>query len=412
MNRRSFVTAISAGTLGTAVLAHGAEEIFGREKHPVAPSDQVRLGIIGAGSRGQELMRYFLRVPGVHITGTCDIYEPRFAAARKITGEEMPIYRDHRRLLEARDLDAIVVATPLSLHAQHVIASLQSGRHVYGEKSLGLTLGDCNKIVAAVRKSGKHFQVGHQYRYAPWFKEVIQRVGKGEIGRVTHIYGYWHRNGSWRRPVPDPKFERLINWRLYKEYSGGLMAELGSHQIDFANWVFGAMPESVTGSGGIDTYHDGRETDDNVQVIFRYPGGRSFAFSSLTDNAKAGAAAWIYGKEGSVEVTMEDAIFYYEPKRASSPVSEVTERGVSTGATYSTKGEMPYRGAGSPVKVPEGTEGNPNLLACKSFIESVRNNVRPFADERVGWGSGVSVCLANQAIEAGRRIMFADHVKT
>ena len=126
----------------------------------------------------------------------------------------------------------------------------------------------------------------------------------------------------------------------------------------------------------------------------------------------AGAAAWVYGKDGSVEVTMADAIFYYEPKRASSPVSEVMEQGVATGATFSIRGEMPYRGAGSPVKVPEGTEGNPNLLACKSFIESVRNNVRPFADERVGWGSGVSVYLANQAIEAGRRIMFADHVKT
>lgn len=412
MNRRGFVKAISVGTLGTAVFARGAEQVFGRQKHPVAPSDQVRLGIIGPGSRGQELMRHFLRVPGVHITGLCDIYEPRFAAARKITGEETPIYRDYRRLLEARDLDAIVVATPLSLHAQHVIASLQSGQHVFGEKSLGLTLGDCNKIVAAVRQSGKHFQVGHQYRHAPWFKEVVRRVGKGEIGRVTHIYGYWHRNGSWRRPVPDPKFERLINWRLYKEYSGGLTAELGSHHIDFANWVFGAMPESVTGSGGIDTYHDGRETNDNVQIIFRYPGGRTFTFSSLTDNAKAGAAAWIYGKDGSVEVTMADAIFYYEPGRISSPVSEVMEQGVSTGATFSTKGEMPYRGTGSPVKFPEGTEGNPNLLACKSFIESVRNNVRPFADERVGWGSGVSVYLANQAIEAGRRIMFADHVKT
>jgi len=410
MNRRSFVKAISAGTVGTA-FARRTERVHGPEKSPVAPSDQVGLGIIGASSRGQELMRYFLRVPGVRFTGLCDIYEPRFAAARKITGEETPIYRDHRRLLEARDLDAIVVATPLSLHAEHVVASLQSGRHVYGEKSLGLTLGHCNMIVEAVRQSGKHFQVGHQYRYAPWFHEVVQRAGKGEIGRITHIYGYWHRNGSWRRPVPDPKFERLINWRLYKEYSGGLTAELGSHHIDFANWVFGAIPESVTGSGGIDIYRDGRETNDNVQIIFRYSGGRTFIFSSLTENAKVGAEVWIYGKDGSVEVTMEDATFYYEPKGAGSPVSEITERGVPTGATYSTKGEMPYRGPGSPVKVPQGTEGNPNLSACKSFIESLRKDARPFADERVGWGSGVSVYLANQAIEAGRRIMFADHLK-
>ena len=147
-----------------------------------------------------------------------------------------------------------------------------------------------------------------------------------------------------------------------------------------------------------------------MQIIFRYPGGRTFTFSSLTDNAKAGAAAWIYGKDGSVEVTMADAIFYYEPKR-SSPVSDVMEQGVRTGATYSIKGEMPYRGPGTPVKLPEGTAGNPNFLACKSFIESLRNNARPFADEHVGWASATSVYLANRAIEEGRRITFADHVR-
>jgi len=411
MNRRNFVKAVSAGALGATVVGRGLGKTSAMRASP--PSDQIRLGIIGAGSRGQELMRYFLRVPGVRMAGLCDVYEPRFAAARKITGEDTPIYRDHRPLLEARDVDAVIVATPLSLHAEHVIASLQSGRHVYGEKSLGFTVEHCNKILEAVRRSGKHFQVGHQYRYAPWFREVIQRVGKGEIGNVTHIYGYWHRNGNWRRPVPDPKFERLINWRLYKEYSGGLSAELGSHLIDFANWVFGATPESVVGSGGIDTYHDGRETNDNVQIIFRYPRGRTFVFSSLTDNAKVGAEVWIYGKEGSVEVTMEDALFFYEPKRAASPVPEATtERGVPTGATYRTRGEMPYRGPGSPVKISEGAEGNPNFLACRSFIESLRNNTRPFADERVGWGSAVSVYLANKAIEAGRRITFADHLKS
>ncbi len=411
MNRRSFVKVISAGTLGATVLSRGIGKAG--EISEVAPADQIRLGIIGAGSRGQELMRYFLRLPGVRIAGLCDIYEPRFAAARKITGEDTPIYRDHHSLLDASDLDAVIVATPLSLHAEHVIASLQSGRHVYGEKSMGFTLEQCNQIMEAVQRSHKHFQVGHQYRYAPWFREVVRRAGMGEIGQVTHIYGYWHRNGSWRRPVPDPKFERLINWRLYKEYSGGLTAELGSHLIDFANWVFDATPESVVGSGGIDTYRDGRETNDNVQVIFRYPGGRTFVFSSLTDNAKVGAEAWIYGKNGSVEVTMEDAIFYYEPKRATSPVPEATtERGVPTGATYATRGEMPYRGPGSPVKVSEGAESNPNFVACRSFIESLLKDTRPFADERIGWGSAVSVYLANKAIELGRRVIFSEHLRT
>lgn len=410
MNRRKFVQVVSAGIAGTAIFKHHAQ---GQQRvdRPLPPSDQIRLGIIGAGSRGQELIRYFLRVPGVRMAGLCDVYEPRFAAARKLTGEETPVYRDYRRLLDARDHDAIIVATPLSMHVEHVVAALESGRHVYGEKSMGFTVDHCSRIVEAVHRSGKHFQVGHQYRYAPWFHEVVRRVNAGEIGRVTHIFGYWHRNGNWRRPVPDPKFERLINWRMYKEYSGGLMAELGSHQIDLANWVLGATPESVTGSGGVDIYQDGRETNDNVQAIFRYPGGRTFVFSALTDNAKVGFQEWIYGTKGSVELTIEDANFYYEPQGAKSAVPEVTERGVPTGASYRTKGEMPYRGPGSPVKVPQGTAGNPNYIACKSFIESLRGNTRPFADERVGWGSAVSVYLANKAIQEGRRIMFSDHAR-
>src|SRR2546428_9325377 len=152
MNRRNFVKAVSAGALRAAVVGRGIGKTGAMRA--VAPSDQIRLGIIGAGSRGQELMRYFLRVPGVRMAGLCDVYEPRFAAARKITGEDTPIYRDHHRLLDARDLDAVIVATPLSFHAEHVIASLQSGRHVYGEKSMGFTAEHCEKIVEAVRRGG------------------------------------------------------------------------------------------------------------------------------------------------------------------------------------------------------------------------------------------------------------------
>src|ERR671925_557625 len=99
--------------------------------------------------------------------------------------------------------------------------------------------------------------------------------------------------------------------------------------------------------------------------------------------------------------------FSTNPKRATSPVAEATtERGVPTGATYRTQGEMPYRGPGSPVKIPEGAEGNPNFLACRSFIESLRKNTRPFADEQVGRASAVSVPLANKATKHGRRIPF------
>jgi len=417
MDRRKFVKGVAAGALGSTLLGHDLKDEAAAQvgARPVAPSDVVGLGIIGPGSRGQELMRKFLRVPGVAIRAVADVYEPRFAESRRLTKEETPTYTDYRRMLERKDLDAVVVATPLSLHAEHVVSSLESGRHVYGEKSMGHTIEHCDRIVAAVRRAGRHFQIGHQYRYAPWFQEAVRRIREGEIGRVMHVYGYWHRNSNWRRPVPDPKFERLINWRLYREYSGGLAAELGSHQIDIANWVFGALPESVIGSGGIDYWKDGREVEDNIQVVFRYPGGRTLVFSSLTENHKVGNHQWVYGDGGSVELTMEDGAFYYEKDRrktATPAGAEIVERGVATGATYSPRGDMPYRGPGAPIKLPPGgPQGDPTFLCCKAFVESVRENKRPFADEHAGWASAVSVCMANRAIDEGRRLKFSDHVK-
>ena len=384
------------------------------ETRPVPPSDQVNLGVIGVGSRGQQLMRVMLRLGGVRVRGLCDVYEPRFAQGRKLTTEETPIYRDYRRLLEARDLDAIIVATPLALHAEHVIAALESGRHVYGEKSMALTVPECDRIVEAVKRAGKHFQIGLQYHYAPWYQEALERIRAGKIGHVTQIYAYWHRNHSWRRPVPDPqdaKLERLINWRLYRAYSGGLLAELGSHHIHFANQVFGSIPESVVGSGGIDYWKDGREVPDNVQGVYRYPGGQTLLFSALTTNRLDGSQIRVLGTAGSVVLTQADGIFYDEPATARSAAlaESVVEHGVVTGASYLA--EMPYRGPGHPIEVPESKAGSADYIACRSFIDCVRNNRRPEADERAGWAAGVTVAVGNHAVDQGGRVRFTEHVR-
>jgi predicted dehydrogenase len=407
MKRRTFVAASAATGSSLVGIDALAETLVSRR---VAASDQLNVGVIGVGSRGQYLMRLFLRVPGVRIAALCDVYGPRFTEGREITGEATPAYEDYRRMLDtAQDLDAVVVASPLSFHGGHVVGSLERELHVYGEKAMGFTVDDCNAIVTAVRDSGCTFQTGLQYRYAPWYREAIRRIREGEIGRVTHVYGYWHRNYNWRRPVPDPSLERLINWRLYREYSGGLLAELGSHQIDVANWIFGEGPTSVIGTGGITFYRDGRETFDNVQAVFTYPSGGTHVFSSIIGNHNVGYQVNIYGTGGSVKLTLEDGAFYYEPARANSAVpQELIERGVHTSATLTTSGDMPYRGPGLPIEIPQDELGNPNLLAVAAFVDSVRAGTRPFADERVGRASAVAVARGNEAIRGKRYVEFAN----
>ena len=411
MKRRDFVRA-SALAAGSSLFGMEAmAETLTRTR--VSPSDEINLGVIGPGSRGKYMMRLFLRIPGVRVRAVCDVYEPRFAESREITGEETPAFTDYRQMLDSvDDLDAVVVASPLSFHGEHMVACLERGLHVYGEKAMAYTVDECDAIVRAARDHGRHFQTGLQYRYAPWYRDALRRIREGEIGEVTHVFGYWHRNYNWRRPVPDPSLERLINWRLYREFSGGLLAELGSHQIDVANWIFGETPESVIGRGAVTFYHDGRETYDDVQAVFTYPGGGTHVFSSIIGNHKVGYQVAIYGTGGSIELTLEDGFFYYEPARANSAVpEELIERGVHTSATLATSGDMPYRGPGLPIEIPENEAGNPNLLAAASFIESLRNDTRPFADEQVGWASAVAVALGNRAIRGEHYVEFSDHVE-
>ena len=398
MNRRELLGGASA-----AWLAMGLDGMRGLAETPHA--DELRVGVIGPGSRGQELIRQLLHVPGVRIAAVCDIYEPRYAQVNRLVGNEVPHTKEYGELLGRKDLDAIYIATPLAHHAEHVLAALKTGRPVYGEKALGFTPEHCAEIYKAASQPGALFQIGHQYRYAPWVRAAVEEIRKGKIGEPTHVYAYWHRNNNWRRAVPSPDpggtLEHLINWRLYRETSGGLVTELGSHHIDIANWIFDAIPERATGMTSIVRYHDGRTVGDNVQAVFSYPGGRRLMFSSITDNAKMGNELWVYGTEGSVAITIEDATLYYEPKKHTKPVvtgAEVATHGIVTGASYSTKGEMPYRGPGE--KLPVTVTEDPTLTACRAFIECVRAKRQPVANARVGYGSAIGAAIANRAVYA------------
>ena len=401
LDRRTLLKNLSRSALAAGIL-HSLPALAELDPAPAGKNNTLQLGIIGPGSRGQELMRQLLRVPSTRFVAMADIYPPRVEQVRQLTGYNVDHTSDYRELLARKDLDAILIATPPAHHGEHVTAALRSGRPVYGEKAMGLSVADNQAILRTQKETGQLFQIGHQYRYAPWVADSVARIRRGEIGDVTHIYGYWHRNNDWRRPVPTPdpggQLEHLLNWRLYRETSGGLVTELGSHHIDIANWVFGEQPESVLGTTSIVRYRDGRTEGDNVQATFKYTNGRRLVFSAITDNAKTGNELWIYGTAGSVQITIEDANFFYEPKAPKpSPVSRgELERGVTTGASYRAGNEMPYRGPGAPVKVAVHEE--PTLTALRSFTDRVRNRRQPLADAQVGFGSGVAIAIAKDAV--------------
>src|SRR5690606_14211185 len=189
-----------------------------------------------------------------------------------------------------KDLDAVFIAVPLSAHFSIAKDAIEAGKHVYVEKTMTYSIDEAKQLVRLADQHTKQtVQVGYQYRYSPLYFKVKDMISSGFLGKVSQVDCRWDRNGTWRRAVPEPGLERQINWRMYKEFSGGLAAELLSHQIDFINWAFDTHPDEVYGTGGIDIYPDGRETFDNIQVMFRYKKeGMIGNFGATCGNARDG----------------------------------------------------------------------------------------------------------------------------
>ena len=211
---------------------------------------KVRLGIIGPGSRGCFLLKFIQKNPKVEIVGICDIYQKSIDNALKIA-PKAKVYKDYRALLDSNEIDAVIITTPLFLHKEMVIAAMDAGKHVFCEKALAMNVKDCWQMYMKHKATGKIFFTGQQRLFDPRYIKVMEMIHTGVFGNIEGIHTFWYRNGDWRRNVPSPELERLINWRLYKEYSCGLMTELGCHQLQIGSWAMRAIPNKVMGHGAI-----------------------------------------------------------------------------------------------------------------------------------------------------------------
>jgi predicted dehydrogenase len=383
--------------------------------------EPVNIAWIGTGVQGLNDMRQIVRLPGVRIVAIADIYEPNQKRAVEIAGPNCTIYSDYRKLLERKDVQGVGIATPLNVHAQPTIDALNAGKAVYVEKMMAYTVDEAKEMVRTADRTNGILQVGHQRRYSPDYHHALDLVKKGYFGKITHVRAQWNRNGSWRRAVPDPSLERLINWRLYQEYSGGLMAELGSHQIDVTNWFTDQYPISVTGIGGIDHYQDGREVFDNVQVIFEYPDGLKLAYQSIQTNAFDDFAEQIMGTKGTLIVSeaagksmmfREQSAEEFEFAGASQNKTNVGGRqGILLDAGATTAQDKRERTAGQKL-AGSGVSKNNWALALEDWIDCVRTGRKPFCDGRIGLADTACVLAANRAMETGMRVAIPAEMLT
>jgi predicted dehydrogenase len=248
VNRRTFV----AGGLAAAAML---PKLKAAPAPKLGANNVVNYGFIGPGSRGQQLLQHLSQIEAGRCVAMCDVYKPNLEKGIKTVGGNPAPYHDYRELLANKDVEAVYIAVPPAAHFEVTKAALEAGKHVFCEKSLVFTPEEVHGLRALCASHPKQvLQTGLQRRYSQVYQMARQMIDKGMLGRVTHIQAQWHRNGDWRRPIKDKKLEEQINWRLYRKYSGGLAAELASHQIDIADWMFASTPVSVVGVGGIDDW--------------------------------------------------------------------------------------------------------------------------------------------------------------
>ena len=405
ISRRTF---LGSTTLSTAAL------LFGAANHSVrgATNDRVLVGVIGTGGQGSGLVRNLAQVPNARITSVCDIFEPNLKKGVDLAASQPKTYIDYRQLIASKDVDAVVIATPLHMHSEMALAALNAGKHVFVEKTMAYSPLQCEQMIRTAKAHPQLVvQVGHQHRFDPVINKVLEMCRGGALGKITHIRCHWHRNGNWRRPVPKsdfdprpwgyPTLEHLINWRMYKRYSQGLMAELGSHMIEIVNLIYGAIPTAVTGLGGIDYWKDGRETYDNVSVVYNYPGGQKAMFTSTTTNAHDGEKIKIMGTEATIEMGWNQALYFREKESPELVKAEGSTVITSTGETM--KSAQPGQAKGTNVETESRRKGAV-YLELESFTSCIREGKKPAVDVQVGRNAAISVLLANRAMEEGRVI--------
>lgn len=392
-NRREFIKRSLLATggviVGSSLPLIGKNLNFGSEK--------VNIGVVGTGSRGTGLITLMNEIEGLEVVACCDIIPFRLkeglALAPKAKG-----YRHLHDLLANPQIDAIIIATPFSTHAAVAMNSLRAGKHVYCEKTMVKGLEDIQAVFdIAFQNNHLVFQTGHQYHSSPLYNKVREIIKAGYIGEVTSFECQWNRNGSWRRHVPDPKLERMINWRMYKEYSGGLTAELASHQIDFINWVTESHPSRISGFGGVDHYNDGRETYDNIHLIYEYPSGMDASFTCTTTNGYGDYQIRILGSKATIHLDYTSGIIYGE--RANKELGLVD--GVS-GATIKAWEE------GKGVKI-EAPGNDPTSDALLEFYNSIVHKDPVKSDIYTGGVTSKCVQISLDALYSGNVKHWTDY---
>jgi predicted dehydrogenase len=372
------------------------------------------------GNRGDQVLDAFLKQPDMQVVALCDVYRPYLEAAARKAGGQPALLKDHRALLERKDVQAVVIATPDHWHAIQTIDACRAGKDVYVEKPLSLTIAEGRRMVEEARRTNRVVQVGIQRRSSDLCRRAADLVRAGGLGKVTVAKCYHVLNESpegigrasagsppegldwdrWLGPAPEVPYSALrcfYKFRWFWDYSGGQLTNFGTHYLDQIQWSLGQnAPRSVTAVGGRFAALDDREIPDTMEVVWTYAGGTLVTFSQYNAtgapaNAK-GSEMELRGVHGALYLGYQG--FEVVPERV-------------------RKTPVPAR---SPLdrRPPEGTESRIAPLSvpgkvedadhARNFLDCVKSRERPACDIETGHRSTTATLLGNIALRVGRTI--------
>jgi predicted dehydrogenase len=392
LSRRQFLAhsaSIAAAPLGIGVGRAALGE--GAGARPV-----VRLGIIGAGDRGRQLLLAAQRAgspgsgPEVRVAAVCDLHPRHLKQALELAGAGAASGAERPRgatawqsLLDDPGIDAVVIATPVHQHAAQATTALLAGKHVYCEKPLGLDPSEAKQVLTealAAEARGQVFQAGFQRRYSPRYRRSLEHIHSGDAGRPLFVRAQWHAAGNPPRDKP---------WLFRSEKSGGLVVEQACHQLDVCNWLFGATPVRASGFGGIGKFVDdppGRNVPDHSGLVLEYPGGATVQLSHVTfaipDRRFGGIYELVFTESSGID--LGNAIAWTQD-----------------GASRQLLTPPPSGERAAPV--PTDTE-----LAMHGFAAAIAGGPRPLADARSAHDATLAALLCQRALESGRVVPWSE----
>ncbi|GHT03061.1 dehydrogenase [Bacteroidia bacterium] len=419
INRRDFFSTLGVGGL---IAMFPWLQSCTKEKNEAIRGEKVRIGMIGTGSRGMYHLNNLLHIPQAEVVALCDNYEPHLQEAAALYPEAKQ-YDNYCKLLEDKNIQAVMVVTPLNEHEQMAMDALSAGKHVFCEKSMALTLAGCKKIHDTYKQHNQVLYIGQQRLFDPKYVKAMEMIHSGLIGSITGMKAYWYRNNDWRRPVPSPELERQINWRLYREHSAGLVTELAAHQLQVGDWALGERPESVTGFGDIVYWKDGREVYDNISLIYRYPSGIKMSYESVISNKFLGLEELILGDKGTME--LEKGKYYFEEAQPAPGIMQLIndiEHSVFDNMAFAGPSWVPETASiskGYPVlenmhvtsgESSTGAVGDGSIELLTAFCNSAIVNEKNDRLVEEAYYSSVYALLGLQAMDEKRIITFPEEL--